>query len=457
MTMKQTLFLGLTLGSLAACQTTPPSSFNVVEGDARQTCQVKKAFETTAFGADFEAEADRLMAHMTERNIAPGAVIRITQKGKTVFNKAYGYADLESEKPMETDSLFRIYSMTKAVTTMAALQLVENGKIALDDPISAYLPEFADVQVRANEEATETRAPERAPTVRDLITHTSGLTYRTGVKQGPIPSLYVELGVPGGPGSAAAPTNGMDPAMGNQAFVERIVQAPLEHDPGTVFTYSNSTDVLGIIVAKVSGQSLGEYMAENIFEPAGMTDTSFQLDPARSEDFTSMYYTESQAPREMKIDEYMSIDELEAITPTRIDLWNRSLYMLPQPIEFGGAGLVSDADDYLAFTNALMEGKLISDEMWDAVRSDQLPDAVDRSATWLDERTFGLGFALRTNPTNEGATFPHCGLYWSGAASTYYWIDPETETTGVLMTQIIGGNVRDYFGDLLEAVYGKPN
>ena len=456
MPMKNTLLLSVTLASLAACQTTPPPTFNVVDGEMRQACQVTESFTTTAFDEGFEADADRLMSHLTARNIAPGAVIRIDQNGESVFNKAYGYADLESEKPMEKDSLFRIYSMTKAVTTIAALQLVEAGKIALDAPISDYLPEFADVEVRANEEATETRAPERAPTVRDLITHTSGLTYRTGVKQGPIPSLYAELGVPGGPGSSDAPTNGMDPVIGNQAFIERIVQAPLEHDPGTAFTYSNSTDVLGIIVAKVSGQSLGEYMAENIFEPAGMTDTSFQLDPARAEDFTSLYYTESQSPREMKIDEFMPIDELEAITPNRIDLWNRSFYFLPQPIEFGGAGLVSDADDYLAFTNALMDGTLISDEMWTAVRTDQLPDAVDRRATWLDERTFGLGFALRTEPTYEMATFPQCGLYWSGAASTYYWIDPETQTTGVLMTQMIGGNVRDYFGDLLEAVYGKP-
>ncbi|MEL6686150.1 MAG: serine hydrolase domain-containing protein, partial [Pseudomonadota bacterium] len=355
-----------------------------------------------------------------------------------------------------TDSLFRIYSMTKAITTIAALQLVEDGLINLDAPISDYLPEFADVQVRANPEATETRAPSRAPTVRDLITHASGLTYRTGVKFGPIPSLYVELGVPGGPGSTDAPTNGMEPVVGDQAFIERIVQAPLEHDPGVAFTYSNSTDVLGILVAKVSGQSLGDYMAENIFKPAGMTDTSFQLDPSRINDFTSLYFAQNQAGREMKIDEYMDIDDLQTIPPNRIDLWDRSLYLLPQPIEFGGAGLVSDSDDYLAFTNALMEGDLISEAMWEAVQTDQLPDAVDRSATWLDERTFGLGFALRTKPSFETATFPQCGLYWSGAASTYYWIDPETETTGVFMTQVIGGHVRDYFGDLLEAVYGEP-
>ena len=456
MTLKRTLFASAALFGLVACQTTPPANFNIVDGEDRKTCAITKPFETGTFGTTFETEADRLMAHMIERNIAPGAVIRIDQKGKTVFNKAYGFADLESEKPMKTDSLFRIYSMTKAVTTMAALQLAEDGLINLDAPISDYLPEFEDVQVRANQEATETRAPSRAPTVRDLITHTSGLTYRTGVKFGPIPSLYVELGVHGGPGSTDAPTNGMEPVVGNQAFIERIVQAPLEHDPGVAFTYSNSTDVLGIIVAKVSGQSLGDYMAENIFKPTGMTDTSFQLDPARIDDFTSMYFAQSQAGREMKIDEYMPIDELETIPPNRIDLWDQSLYLLPQPIEFGGAGLIADADDYLAFTNALMEGQLLSERMWQAVQTDQLPNDVDTGATWLDKRTFGLGFALRTEPTYDTATFPQCGLYWSGAASTYYWIDPATQTTGVLMTQVIGGNVRDYFGDLLEAVYGEP-
>lgn len=448
--------LGSALFTLAACQTSAPVTTTPTSEVTQAGCQVTEPFSTVDFDADFETKIDTVMTHMTSRNIAAGAVVRIDQGGETVFSRAYGYADLEDKKPMTEDSLFRIYSMTKAITTMAALQLVEDGKIDLDAPISDYLPAFTDIQVRANDAATETRDPSRAPTVRDLMTHTSGLTYRTGVQFGVIPSLYTELGVHGGPGSTDAPTNGMEPAIGNQAFVDRIVQAPLDHDPGTAFTYSNSTDVLGIIVANVSGQSLGDYMAENIFAPAGMTDTAFQLDPARIPDFTSMYLAEGQGTAGLKIDASNPVEAFEPITPTRIDLWNRSLYLLPQPIEFGGAGLIGDADDYLAFTNALMSGDLISDDMWAQVRTDQLPDAVDRQATWLGDRTFGLGFALRTEPTLKVGTFPQCGLYWSGAASTYYWIDPETDTTGVLMTQMLGGNVRDYFADLVEAVYGAP-
>ncbi|WP_298913198.1 serine hydrolase domain-containing protein [uncultured Algimonas sp.] len=450
MKTKHVLTTGLAVAVLGACQTSPEAPLS------SEVCQVTEPFRTTKFDSDFEADIDALMAHMVERNIAPGAVVRIDQGGQTVFSRAYGHADLEEEKPMKEDSLFRIYSMTKAITTVAALQLVEDGRIDLDAPVSTYLPAFETVQVRANAEATETRAPARAPTIRDLVTHISGLTYRTGVGSGPVADLYLQLGVHGGPGLTEAPANGMEPVVGNQAFIDRIVQAPLVHDPGTAFTYSNSTDVLGIIVAEVTGQSLGDYMAENIFAPAGMTDTAFQLDPARTSDFTSLYTAEGQGQLDLKIDESNPVETFEAITPQRVDPWNRSLYLLPQPIEFGGAGLVSDADDYLAFANALLDGRLISDDMWAQVRTDQLPETVDRSATWLDERTFGLGFALRTDPTRDRATFPQCGLYWSGAASTYYWIDPETDTTGVLMTQVLGGNVRDYFADLVEIVYGAP-
>ena len=457
--MTRSLLL-LGAAALAACQTTGPAPTPAPAPDQAETalpgCEVAQSFETVAFDADFETRIDALMNHMTSRGIAPGAVVRIDQGGQTVFNRAYGEADAEENRPMRKDSLFRIYSMTKAVTTVAALQLMEDGLIELDAPVSRYLPEFEGVQVRANEAATETRAPSRAPTIRDLMTHTSGLTYRTGVRFGAIPEMYVALGVPGGPGSSEPPTNGMEPVVGNQAYVERIVQAPLEHDPGTAFTYSNSTDILGIVVAKVSGQSLGEYMEENIFEPLGMEDTTFQIDPARADDFTSMYMGQTQGRADLKIDESNDIDLFEAVTLNRIDPWNRSVYFTQQPIEFGGAGLVSDADNYLAFTNALLDGELISDATWAQVRTDQLPDAVDRSVTWLDERTFGLGFALRTQPTNQGSTFPQCGLYWSGAASTYYWIDPETDTTGVLMTQVLGGNVRDYFAELVETVYGAP-
>ncbi|MGB3455341.1 MAG: serine hydrolase domain-containing protein [Litorimonas sp.] len=459
MGFRRTAWLGAAIGALTACGHGPEDLAQTPLSKpalAEPGCRVTQDFDTAVFDASFEDQVDALMDHMTSRGIAPGAVVRIDRGGETVFSRAYGFADLEDERPMREDSLFRIYSMTKAVTTVAALQLADRGQLDLDAPVSDYLPAFADVQVRANADATESRAPSRAPTVRDLITHTSGLTYRTGVRFGPIPEQYVALGVPGGPGSTDAPTNGMAPVVGNDAFVARIVQAPLEHDPGAAFTYSNSTDVLGIVVAEVSGQSLGEFMADNIFEPAGMTDTTFQIDPARAGDFTSMYMAETQGRADLKIDESNPVETFGAITPTRIDAWNRSVYFTPQPIEFGGAGLVSDADDYLAFTNALLSGDLLSDARWAQVRTDQLPPEVDRSATWLDARTFGLGFALRTQPTRQGSTFPQCGLYWSGAASTYYWIDPETDTTGVLMTQMLGGNVRDYFSDLIEIVYGAP-
>lgn len=418
-------------------------------------CEITAPFETSAFDSDFSSRIDDLIAHMIERGIAPGAVIRINQNGETVFDQAYGYADRESEKPMETDSLFRIYSMTKPITTIAALQLVEKGMIELDAPISRYLPEFESIQIAGDESSQSERDPNRPPTIRDLMRHTSGLTYRTGAKTDAVAAKYVELGIPAGPGVSDPPTNGMDPVVGHDMFVDRIVQAPLKHDPGTQFTYGNSTDVLGSIVAAVSGQSLSAYMHENIFAAAGMDDSMFWVPNSRRDDFTSAYIVPPQAPSGSPIDYTVPIEDLTSQTPYRLDSYADGIYTRPPDYEFGGAGLVSDADDYLAFTQALMEGegRLISERLWREARRDQLPEEAKNNAAFLSNRGFGLGFAVRQSETFDGPVFPQCGLFWAGAASTYFWIDEETDTSGVLMTQVFESDVRSYFHELLEAVY----
>ncbi|MEM9599690.1 MAG: serine hydrolase domain-containing protein [Pseudomonadota bacterium] len=446
--------LGLTL--LSACQTRteiPANDDQTLVSDA--ACQLTGPVETTTFDADFASDMDALMSHMLERGIAPGAVMAINQKGQTVFSRAYGYADSETQKAMEADALFRIYSMTKPVTTIAALQLVDRGLIALDDPISEHLPDFSAIKVATDATGQTVRDPSHAPTVRDLMRHTTGLTYRMGAKTDPIAALYAELGIPAGPGVSDAPTNGMDPVVGDDAFIARIVQAPLKHDPGVKFTYGNSTDVLGALVAAVSGQSLGEYMKENIFAPLGMTDTTFQLPADRTDDFTSAYIVTPQAPSGSPVDYTVPIEALEPQMPYRLDPYDASLYANAPDLEYGGAGLISDADDYLTFTQALIDARprLVSDRLWEEATRDQLSDAARASAAFLGKRGFGLGFAVRDGATHLDPVFPQCGLFWAGAASTYFWIDEETDTTGVLMTQVFEGDVRSYFNEMLSRIY----
>lgn len=448
--------MSVLLASVAACQTsTADTKLQTQRAASDKACDITVPFSTTTFDSDFATDMDQLMDHMVSRGIAPGGVIEIKQGGQTVFSQAYGYADLETQRPMTTDALFRIYSMTKPITTIAALQLVDRGMMDLDDPISDHLPAFANIRVALDETGTESRAPERAPTIRDLMRHTTGLTYRTGAKTDPIAAMYVELGVPAGPGVSDPPTNGMDPVVGDDAFIDRITQIPLKHDPGSAFTYGNSTDVLGIVVAKVSGQSLGDYMADNIFAPLNMTDTAFQLADGRAGDFTSAYLVPPQAPSGSPIDFTVAIDDLEPQTPYRLDAFDKSFYAKAPDFEFGGAGLVSDADDYLAFTQALMDARprLLSPELWAEATRDQLSEQARSSAAFLGKRSFGLGFAVRQAPTHDDPVFPQCGLFWAGAASTYFWIDEQTDTTGVFMTQVFEGDGRSYFSEILKRVY----
>jgi CubicO group peptidase (beta-lactamase class C family) len=457
---------------LAACAQSPaPLSVDTATLTADDgACQVTAPFSTVAFDDRFEREVSRLMTHMMDRGMAPGAVIQIRQNGKTVFDKAYGYADLDSRKPMETDSLFRIFSMTKPITSMAALRLVDEGRLELDAPIHRYLPEFADVEVLEVEAMKAgvadgsvppipTRRATRPPTVRDLLRHTSGLTYLGADPDNPLGLLYAQAGVPAARGVDGPPREGRAPVQDNDAFISRIASLPLKHDPGAAWSYGNSTDVLGVIVSQVSGETLGDYMRDNFFEPLGMNEATFTLPADRAASFTTAYNVPQQSDPGAAIDDLFPIDALEPRTPVAIDPYSASLYMTPATIEFGGAGLVMDADDYLNFTTALMdeERRPVSSALWGAATQDQLTSAARNATQSLGDRGFGLGFAIKLGETHSAASsFPQCGLFWAGAASTYFWIDEETQTTGVLMTQVLGGDVRSYFSELLSKIYNRP-
>ncbi len=337
-----------------------------------------------------------------------GIVTLVARRGHLVHWNAVGFRDLESGDPLEPNDIFRIQSMTKPITSVAVMMLVEDGAVSLDDPVSRHLPAFADVEVYAGGELV---SPRRPITVADLLGHTSGLTYglfgRTQVD-----SLYREANVFSGD-------------LAN--LVEEVAGLPLLGHPGSRWNYSVSTDVLGGLVEVVGGQPFDEFLRARIFTPLGMTDTDFVVPPEKTARFTTSY----------------------AATP------NGALRVVDSPVEgayntkpvllLGGSGLVSTAADYVRFAQMLLNGgeldgtRILRPETVELMRTNRLAeDLIPISiATWrADGYGFGLGFSVLVDdeatpgPDNDGV------FRWWGIGSTYFWIDPEAELVGLLLTQL---------------------
>lgn len=410
-------------------------------------------------------KADRIAAladDMIAKHIAPGAVLMVEHRGKTILSHVTGLADKEHKKPMAADALFRIYSMTKPVTSVAIMQLVEQGKISLDDPAHEYLPALQNMDVWVGDtESVDTEPLDRPILIRDLLRHTAGIVYRGG-KGNPVRDLYNSKGVPAGPGVDSAPADGSERVTSLPGLVERISKIPLLHQPGAAFTYGNSTDLLGRIVEIVSDKSLSDYFRSEIFQPLKMDDTGFQISSDQVGRMTSAYFSPAQSPEGQPVLGGLDVTNLKPATLSRVDDGQASIYAKTPDIQFGGAGLVSSAADYLRFTRAIRQGGTLdgnriigTDSVREMIR-DQLPDAARDDASYIDRLGFGYGFAVRTAATSEEPVFPRCAAFWGGAASTYFWIDTASETSGVLMTQVFSGDVRSYWLAMMENLYGAP-
>ena len=336
----------------------------------------------------------------------PGALTMIAREGKLVHFEKVGMQDVATAKPIEFGTIFRIYSMTKPITSVAVMMLYEEGNFQLNTPVSEFIPAFKDMKVYANhgDAIVDT---EREVTVKHLLTHTAGLIYG-GDWVHPINDRYREADFFGG-----------DLAH----MVQELGSIPLLHHPGDAWNYGMSTDVLGYLVEVVSGIPFAEFLKKRIFEPLGMVDTDFSVPEEKAERYATLYEPTEDG----------SIQVLE------------NAPVSSGPLSFfhaGGAGLQSTAADYLRFCQMMLNkgeldgARLLGRKTVELITMNHIPD--DWQPLWRTGCGFGLGFAVVTNVA-ETHSLGSIGTYsWGGLASTTFWIDPVEELIGILMTQLIG-------------------
>ena len=344
----------------------------------------------------------------------PGAVLLIARDGKIAYHEAFGALNPQTKAPMGKDAIFRIYSMTKPFTSVAAMTLVEDGKIALADPIAKYIPSFKDVKVGVEEPAENGKpalrltAPRRPPTVHDLLRHTAGLTY--GVfGDGLVKAAYRDAKL-------------FDGDPDNAEFSERIAKLPLMFQPGGTWEYSHATDILGRVVEVASGKSLHAFMKERLFDPLGMPDTAFYVpDAAKHGRIAEPFENDRQIGAGAVM-----------FDPRETRKW-----------ESGGGGALGTSTDYARFLQMLLDGGTLDGKRYLGPKtvaymtSDHLGDRIAPGPTYLpgEGYGFGLGFAVRRQ-TGVSPVPGTTGDYnWGGAGGTYMWVDPKERLFVVFMMQ----------------------
>lgn len=366
------------------------------------------------------------MIGFVSRGDLPGVITLVERKGKTVHLNKCGYMDLATGKPLEFDTLFRIYSMTKPITSVALLMLYEQARFQLSDPIHKYLPEFKGVKVMGENSRLE--KPKREMTIHHLLTHTAGLTY--GVFLGsPVDKLYQEA-------------NLFDRSISLEEMVRRVASLPLACHPGERWVYSVSTDVVGRLVEVLSGMSLAEYFQEKIFSPLGMADTTFSV-PAEKTDRLSTCYTETETIK-------MAVhDRVENSNFTNVRLFS------------GGGGLVSTLEDYLKFARmlrnqgALQGTRLLGRKTWELMTCNHLPVSMlpMSNLETMPGLGFGLGVSVLLNVAEFGALGSAGTFSWSGLASTTFWVDPKEDLIAILLTQFVATGPKPLHFDFRNLVY----
>lgn len=350
-----------------------------------------------------------LQKHVSGRKV-PGAIVIAARHGKIVLFESAGWSDIDADATIEKDSILRFYSMTKPITSVATMMLVEEGKLELDDAVSKYIPEFAALQVYAGDDDTE--AVNREMTIRDLLRHTSGLTYGF-FGDTPVDQRYRSAGV-------------LSSEDTLQAMITKLSKIPLLYQPGTRFHYSVSTDVLGHIIERVSGMRLGEFFEKRIFEPLDMRDTGFYVPAEHAARFVNNY-----GPK--VIGEGLRV----------IDDANKSKYLQPPRADSGGGGLVSTARDYIRFCQMLLnKGEFNGERLLDASTIEQMTrNQLPKQAFPINLNGprhgvgFGLGFSVVVEQS-EWTKSSRVGEYgWGGAASTHFWISPHDDLAVVVLTQ----------------------
>ena len=373
-----------------------------------------------------------------------GAVTLIARRGGRAHLRAYGMADRDAGAPMRSDTIFRIASMTKPVTSVAVMMLYEEGRFTLDDPVGQYLPALASLDVLTPSDAgdgTYRRVPARRPvTIQQLLTHTSGIGYRflgdlgASSQQRAVSELYRDAGIADGLAEHDGTIEGLVTALG---------QVPLLHEPGAAFTYGLSTDVLGRLVEVLSGTTFDEFLRTRLFEPLGMTDTFFYVPAAKADRLASLYTPGAGGLAEVA----------GAVEGTHL-IYSATYSTGDHRGNFsGGAGLSSTVHDYARFLQMLLNGgeldgaRILSPSTIDLMTTDHIGDIPAGSVVQPGSAGFGLGFAIRGKSGADGEIGSEGAYYWSGFFNTTFWVDPTEELFGIFMTQIFpsGSDVQERF------------
>ncbi len=404
--------------------------------------ELKVEVEADEVGLDAKrlGRIDTHFARYVDDGRLPGWLILISRAGKIVHLGLYGQRDREAGTPVERDTLFRIYSMTKPITAVAAMMLYEEGAFELKDPVSRFIPAFADVRVYRNGSALKpVTEPLREPVrIWHLLTHTAGLTYGFHHAH-PVDALYRAAGFEWGP------LEGMDLATCCDAWAG----LPLLFQPGSEWNYSVATDVLGRVIEIVSRLSLDRFFAERIFEPLGMHDTRFWVSAENVERLAAFY---SPQPGTLRAVRNNAMDRVGRQRPAAC---------------LGGDGLVSTAADYHRFTQMLRQSgelngvRLLGNRTLRYMTQNHLPGGTDLESfgrplfaeTTFDGIGFGLGFSVVVNPVANKVLSSPGEFGWGGAASTAFWVDPVEDITALLFTQLFPSSTHPLRPQLRQLVY----
>jgi CubicO group peptidase (beta-lactamase class C family) len=389
-------------------------------------------------------QLERIEKHLKTRYVDPGKITgcltMVARKGQIAYLQPMGLMDRERNKPMTEDTIFRIYSMTKPITSVALMMLYEEGRFQLADPVWKFIPEWRNlrVYVMGNCPNFITTRPSRHMTIRDLFTHTSGLTYgfmeRTNVDAAYRKVVIQEQGKNRGT---------------LKDMIDKLATLPLEFSPGDYWNYSVSTDVLGYLVEVMSGMRFDEYLKSRILAPLGMVDTGFYVPPEKHDRFAANY--ERTPDKKLRL----------------IDDPVKGIFSQPGTFFSGGGGLVSTASDYFRFCQMVLNGgelngvRILGRKTVEYMTTNHLPDNKDMASMSVstyeqvapEGSGFGLGFSVILSPVNAGVIGSTGECSWGGAASTAFWIDPVEDMIVIFLTQFMPSGLFNFRGQLKTIIY----
>lgn len=400
---------------------------------AAGAAQTLSAPESVGMSSERLTRVVHTMRRYVDQGKIPGFITLIARRGQLVQFEAHGSRNIARGEAMTTDTILRLYSMTKPITGVAVMMLYEDGRFLLTDPVADHLPELADMQVYVGRENGQIRTePAGTITIQHLLTHTSGISYAW--ERSSVGPFYIEAGV--------GDFTDMNARATLEEWTRDLAKLPLESQPGTAWHYGASMDVLGRLVEVVSGQSFGTFLRERLFEPLGMRDTGFYVPDGKQARLAANHGPTPDG------------------TLTVIDDPEESIFRTPPQVELGGSGLVGTAADYLRFAQMLANGgalddvRILSPRTVDLMMSDHMnpemrPDPTTSLFGGLGahrgdaSREWGFGFGLTgyvvTDPALTGIPMSTGTFGWDGAATTSFWVDRDEELVGIFMTQVFGG------------------